>query len=61
MLALPAGEEGDKAFLESPEFKIKAGSSYCVMFWYMLYGSGAGELRLHIKYKGVLLFQYISM
>ena len=51
MQAFSSGEEGDMTSLVSPRTNITSFKEiYCVSFMYMLYGSGAGELQLHVNH-----------
>ena len=51
MLALSTGKEGDTTSLVSPRINITSQQDvYCVSFIYMLYGSGVGELQLHVNF-----------
>ena len=46
MLAMPDGQEGDKAILMSPHLSVNTPSDFCVQFHFIQYGAGSGALAL---------------
>ena len=50
MLAVPDGQEGDKAILMSPYLSVNEPIEFCVQFHFIQYGAGSGALALEKHY-----------
>ena len=44
-------KSGDRAHLVSETFKVNPQYSWCVSFWYHMFGIGSGALRLETRFK----------